>query len=81
MNRTHTVGFAGPRRIAVALICLGVAGCQSPFWELEDETVPAALEVRAENERLGTLEQELHQLRNEFDKLLDDFQKFKKEFE
>ena len=42
---------------------------------------PAALEVKAENERLGALEQELQQLRSEFNELLTDFQKFKKEFE
>jgi len=42
---------------------------------------PAALEVRAENERFGALEQELQKLRNEFNELLADFQKFKSEFE
>lgn len=42
---------------------------------------PAALEVKAENERFGALEQELQQLRNEFNELLADFQKFKREFE
>jgi len=42
---------------------------------------PAAMEVRAENERIEALEQELQQLRNEFNELLADFQKFKREFE
>ena len=50
-----------------------------------DETIPqpepAVLEVRAENERIGALEQELHQLRSEFDELRADFQKFRREFE
>lgn len=42
---------------------------------------PAALEVRAENERIAALEQELQKLRSEFDELQEDFQKFKKEFD
>ena len=42
---------------------------------------PAALEVRAENERIGALEQELQKLRSEFDELGAEFQKFKSEFE
>jgi uncharacterized protein YceH (UPF0502 family) len=42
---------------------------------------PAAIVVRAENERIAALEEELQRLRQEFDILKDDFEKFKKEFE
>ena len=52
--------------------------------QVEEEVLqpePAAMEVRAENERIAALEEELQKLRNEFDELVSDFQKFKKEFE
>ena len=42
---------------------------------------PAAIVVRAENERIATLEEKVQGLRQEFDDLQDKFTKFKKEFE
>jgi uncharacterized protein YceH (UPF0502 family) len=42
---------------------------------------PAALEVRAENERIAALEEEMQQLREEFVELKASFEKFKSEFE
>jgi uncharacterized protein YceH (UPF0502 family) len=49
--------------------------------EEDPQLEPAAMEVRAENERIGVLEQELQKLRSDFDELRNDLQKFKKEFE
>jgi uncharacterized protein YceH (UPF0502 family) len=50
-----------------------------------EEAVPklesAAIVVRAENERIAYLEEELQRLRQEFDTLQSDFEKFRKEFE
>jgi outer membrane protein TolC len=48
MNKSHTAGSAGRRRFAVVLTCLGAAGCQSPFWELDDESVGPSLEALRE---------------------------------
>jgi len=42
---------------------------------------PAAMVVRAENERITALEEEVQRLRQEFDTLQDEFARFKKEFE
>jgi len=42
---------------------------------------PAAIIVRAENERIASLEEEVRRLRHEFDKLQSTFQAFRKEFE
>jgi len=42
---------------------------------------PAAIIVRAENERIAALEEEIHRLRHEFDKLQSAFETFRKEFE
>ena len=42
---------------------------------------PAAIIVRAENERIALLEEEVRRLRHDFDKLQSTFQAFKKEFE
>ena len=42
---------------------------------------PAAIVVRAENERIAALEEEVQRLREEFDTLQVEFEKFKKEFE
>jgi uncharacterized protein YceH (UPF0502 family) len=42
---------------------------------------PAAIVVRAENERIASLEEEVQGLRQEFDTLQSEFEKFKKEFE
>lgn len=42
---------------------------------------PAALVVRAENERIAALEEDLQKLRQEFSNLQAEFEKFKKEFE
>jgi uncharacterized protein YceH (UPF0502 family) len=42
---------------------------------------PAALIVRAENERIAALEEETHRLRQQFDKLQSAFEAFRKEFE
>ena len=42
---------------------------------------PAAIIVRAENERIAALEEETHRLRQEFDKLQSAFETFRKEFE
>jgi uncharacterized protein YceH (UPF0502 family) len=41
----------------------------------------AAIVVRAENERIADLEEEVQRLRQEFDTLQSEFEKFKKEFE
>ena len=52
--------------------------------EIEEEAPrpePAAIVVRAENERIAALEEEVQRLRQEFDALQDKFTKFKKEFE
>jgi uncharacterized protein YceH (UPF0502 family) len=49
--------------------------------EEDPQLEPAAMEVRAENERIGVLEQELQKLRSDFDELRNDLQKFKREFE
>lgn len=50
-----------------------------------EETVPgpepAAIVVRAENERIAALEEEVQRLRQEFDSLQTEFENFKKEFE
>ncbi|MHC4210709.1 MAG: TolC family protein [Planctomycetota bacterium] len=48
MNRSHTSGFAGLRRTAVALTCLGAAGCSNPFGLLDDETIGPSLEALRE---------------------------------
>ena len=42
---------------------------------------PAAIIVRAENERIAALEEETHRLRQQFDKLQSAFEAFRKEFE
>jgi len=42
---------------------------------------PAAVIVRAENERIAALEEEVQRLREDFNRLLTDFEKFRKEFE
>lgn len=42
---------------------------------------PAAIIVRAENERIASLEKEVDRLRHEFDKLQSEFEAFRKEFE
>jgi uncharacterized protein YceH (UPF0502 family) len=42
---------------------------------------PAAIVVRAENERIAALEEDLQKLRQEFSSLQAEFEKFKKEFE
>ena len=42
---------------------------------------PAVIAVRAENERIASLEEEVKALRQEFDALQAEFEKFKKEFE
>ena len=42
---------------------------------------PAAIVVRAENERIAILEEELQKLREDFNGLQVEFEKFKKEFE
>ena len=42
---------------------------------------PAAIIVRAENERIALLEEEVRRLRHEFDKLQSTFEAFRKEFE
>ena len=52
--------------------------------ELEQQTPapePAVLAVRAENERITLLEEELQKLRQDFDALQAEFMAFKKEFE
>jgi uncharacterized protein len=52
--------------------------------EIEPElpaSEPATLTVRAENERIAALEEEVQQLRQDFNALLSDFEKFRKEFE
>ncbi len=52
--------------------------------EIEAETPrpePAAVVVRAENERIASLEEEVQQLRHEFDEPQAEFEKFRKEFE
>ena len=49
--------------------------------EADPRPEPAAIVVRAENERIATLEEEVQKLRQEFDTLLTEFEKFKKEFE
>ena len=50
-----------------------------------EETVPkpepAAIIVRAENERIAAMEEELQELKEEFTSLQSEFEKFKKEFE
>jgi uncharacterized protein YceH (UPF0502 family) len=45
------------------------------------EPEPAAIIVRAENERIASLEEEVRRLRHEFDKLKSTFEAFRKEFE
>lgn len=42
---------------------------------------PAAIIVRAENERIASLEEEVDRLRHEFDTLQSEFEAFRKEFE
>lgn len=42
---------------------------------------PAAIIVRAENERIASLEKEVDRLRHEFDTLQSEFEAFRKEFE
>ena len=42
---------------------------------------PAAIVVRAENERIAALEEEMQQLRHEFDALHAQFENFRKQFE
>jgi len=42
---------------------------------------PAALAVRAENERIATLEEEHLKLREDFNRLQEEFKRFRKEFE
>ena len=49
--------------------------------ETDPRPEPAAITVRAENERIATLEEEVQRLRQEFDTLQTEFEKFKKEFE
>ena len=49
--------------------------------EADPRPEPAAIVVRAENERIATLEEEVQRLRQEFDTLQTEFEKFKKEFE
>jgi len=49
--------------------------------EDEGPVEPATLEVRAENERVVRLEEEMHFLRQEFDELRAQFVRFKKQFE
>ena len=56
-------------------------GGEVPVEEELPQLESAALEVRAENERIAALEQELQKLRSDFDELRDDLQKFKREFE
>ena len=45
------------------------------------EPEPAAIIVRAENERIASLEEEVRRFRHEFDKLQSTFEAFRKEFE
>jgi uncharacterized protein YceH (UPF0502 family) len=49
--------------------------------EMPPRPEPAAIVVRAENERIAALEEEVQRLRQEFDTLQSEFEKFKKEFE
>jgi uncharacterized protein YceH (UPF0502 family) len=49
--------------------------------EMPPRPEPAAIVVRAENERIAALEEEIQKLRQEFDTLQSEFKKFKKEFE
>ena len=58
--------------------------CGEPDTEAEEEgegpIEPAALEVRAENERLAFLEEEVAALRDEFAALRQAFEEFKGQF-
>ena len=49
--------------------------------EMPPSPEPAAIVVRAENERIAALEEEIQKLRQEFDTLQSEFKKFIKEFE
>jgi uncharacterized protein YceH (UPF0502 family) len=49
--------------------------------EIPPRPEPAAIVVRAENERIASLEEEIQKLRQEFDTLQSEFKKFIKEFE
>jgi uncharacterized protein YceH (UPF0502 family) len=49
--------------------------------EIPPRPEPAAIVVRAENERIAALEEEIQKLRQEFDTLQSEFKKFIKEFE
>jgi uncharacterized protein YceH (UPF0502 family) len=52
--------------------------------QIEEEVArpePAAIVVRAENERIAALEEDVQKLRQELETLQDEFAKFKKEFE
>ena len=49
--------------------------------EIPPRPEPAAIVVRAENERIAALEEEIQRLRQEFTTLQSEFEKFKKEFE
>ncbi|MBU0730595.1 MAG: YceH family protein [Proteobacteria bacterium] len=56
--------------------------CGEPQIEAEtSRPEPATIEVRAENERIAGLENDVNQLKSEFSTLRDEFDQFRKEFE